>query len=380
MALTLLFLLSLATAVAASFVMAMAGDGQLFAHVANSGSGDISSFAIDPASGSLRNVGRFEIGGTISPIAADPAHRRLFVSVRSPSFAVASLAIEPGGTLRAVATTPVPASLAYLSLDATGNHLLGASYADGLACVMRVAGDSVMPEPTAIRRSGRNAHCIVLDRSNRFAFVPALGDDVVAQYLFDALTGELTPNRPPFVATGPTTGPRHLALSPDNRFAYLVTELSGEVLVFALNQETGTLAEMQRLSIMPPGSNLPPGTYEPPLNSGGGGNSPYPVIWAADVRLTPDGKFLYASERTTSIVTVFAVDRENGTLSFTGTVATERQPRALAVTPDGRYLIAAGELSNHVASYILDPVSGIPAPVDRAAAGIKPNGIAILPA
>ncbi|KAB0265588.1 hypothetical protein FEZ63_18040 [Microvirga brassicacearum] len=80
--------------------------------------------------------------------------------------------------------------------------------------------------------------------------------------------------------------------------------------------------------------------------------------WAADIHVTPDGRFLYASERTTSTLAAFRVDPENGTLTPIDSYSTAQQPRAFGIDPSGRYLLAVGQLSNSMRSYSIDLSSG----------------------
>src|SRR5204862_3606611 len=81
-------------------------------------------------------------------------------------------------------------------------------------------------------------------------------------------------------------------------------------------------------------------------------------IWAADLHLTPNGKFLYASERTTSMLAAFRVDAASGKLGYLSSTPTERQPRGFAIDPGGKFLVASGEKSETISVYAIDPASG----------------------
>src|SRR5262249_32584650 len=161
-----------------------------------------------------------------------------------------------------------------------------------------------------------NAHAIRIDNSNRFVFVPHLGTDQVFQFVFDEKSGRLAANTPPILQLKQGTGPRHLVVSQDNRFVYLLSELTGTVTTLALDQETGLPAERDSVSVLPPDTKLGPGM---PRGAVGGNQAPRNTdsdIWAADLHLTPDGRFLYASERTSSTIGAFRVDGANGKLTF----------------------------------------------------------------
>ncbi|CAM5493898.1 6-phosphogluconolactonase [Rhodanobacter lindaniclasticus] len=81
-------------------------------------------------------------------------------------------------------------------------------------------------------------------------------------------------------------------------------------------------------------------------------------IWSADIHLTPDGNYLYTSERTSSVLTAFKVDKASGALTFVGTYPTEQQPRGFAITPDSRYLVCTGEKSDTLSVFAIDPATG----------------------
>jgi 6-phosphogluconolactonase len=81
-------------------------------------------------------------------------------------------------------------------------------------------------------------------------------------------------------------------------------------------------------------------------------------IWASDLHLTPDGKFLYAAERTSSTIGAFRVDGATGKLSYLGSTPTEKQPRGFRIDPTGRFMVVAGEKSDTVSSYAIDASSG----------------------
>ena len=97
------------------------------------------------------------------------------------------------------------------------------------------------------------------DNTNRFVFVPHLGTDQVFQFLFDEKSGRLTANTPPVVQLKQGTGPRHLIVSADNRFVYLLNELTATVTTLSLDANTGTLKELDSVSALPAGHQARPG-------------------------------------------------------------------------------------------------------------------------
>lgn len=100
--------------------------------------------------------------------------------------------------------------------------------------------------------------------------------------------------------------------------------------------------------------------------------------WAADIHLTPDGKYLYASERTSSTLAAFGVDPKTGTLSAIGSYAAAKQPRGFAIDPSGRYLLAVGQLSDSMTSYTIDKKTGVLTRLTEIPMGKNPNWVEIV--
>jgi 6-phosphogluconolactonase len=332
-----------------------------FVYVSNADDGDISTYSMQ-ADGTLLPGARVKVAGVVMPMAVSPDRRFLYAASRSKPFSVHAYAINPGtGALTHLSTSPTADSFPYISLDRTGRFLLGASYGGHLVSVNAVGADGrVAAEPLQVIPVGRNAHSIRVDESNKFVYVPTLGSDEMFQFSFDAKSGRLSSNTPAVYLMKPMTGPRHFVTSGDNRFLYVLSELQGTVTTFALDGRTGLLTEVSASSGLPPDSKLGPGA---PRGAVGGTNAPPPRntdndIWAADIHLTPNGRFLYISERTTSTLAAFSVDGASGRLGYLSSTPTERQPRGFAIDSKGRFLVATGEKSETISVYAIDQASG----------------------
>jgi 6-phosphogluconolactonase len=254
------------------------------------------------------------------------------------------------GALTAVATGRLAESLPYIIFDRTGRYLLGASYGGHLVSVNPVDADGRIGEPIQVIPTARNAHAIITDRTNRYVFVPHLGTDQVFQFRFDERTGRLSANTPPVLQLKTGTGPRHLVQSPDGRFIYLLNELTATVTTLTLDAQTGLLSEVSSTSAVPSDIKLGPGAPRP--NDRDKEND----IWASDIHVTPNGRFVYAAERTSSTINVLSVD--DGTLTYKASTPTEKQPRGFRIDPSGRFMIVSGEQSGTISSYAIDGSSG----------------------
>jgi 6-phosphogluconolactonase len=213
-----------------------------------------------------------------------------------------------------------------------------------------------------------NAHAFLPSPDNRFAFATNLGSDQVLAFNFDATGGVLTPSDPPATRVPEKSGPRHFAFRPDGKFVYLIHELNGDVAVFSYDAKSGAWSEVQRSTALPEGfagkaPDQKPSDQKP---------------WAADIHVTPDGRFLYASERTTSTLTAYKIDAATGKLTTIGSVPTEKQPRGYNIEPSSRYLAAVGELSDSMTVYAIDQGSGALSKLKSYPTGKKPNWVEFL--
>lgn len=306
--------------------------------------------------------------GSSTPLAVSPDRRRLIVGLRNEPYTAVTFDIDPAtGRLTSVGAGPLADAMAYLSIDRSGHFLFGASYGGNKVTVNAIGPNGVIAPAHQIAETAPNAHCIVVDPTNRFVLHSSLGGNMLYQQTFDAELGTLTPNEPPTISvaaeSGTRGGPRHLVFAPNGRFVYLLNEHDAAIHVLPWDSETGTLRPAVQTVLA-----LPEGT---------GGNPDFKP-WAADIHLTPDGRFLYASERTTHTLAAFGVDGDSGMLSPAGSFPTEQQPRGFAIDPTGHVLLAVGQLSNRLTSYVIDQSTGALTQRQQIAVGNNPNWVEIV--
>ena len=347
-----------------------------FAYVGNADSNDISVFRVEPKTGemTLLETAPFvgvEKPGSSTPLAVSPDRRVLFAGVRSQPYVAQSFAIDPKtGRLKYLGSGPLADSMANIATDRSGKFLFSASYGGNKVAVNPIGADGVVQAPTQVIPTGLNAHAIQADPNNRYVFATNLGSDQVLGFKFDANTGQLTANDPEATKVAEKSGPRHFVFHPNHKFVYLVHELDGAILVFAYDDGKGTWHKLQRTTALPSGSDGKP--FEGKAFEG----KPFEgKPWAADIHVTPNGRFLYASERTSSTLSAFKIDAESGLLSMIGSVPTERQPRGFNIDPTGRYLAAVGELSDAMTVYSIDPANGALTKLKSYPVGRKPNWV-----
>jgi 6-phosphogluconolactonase len=325
-------------------------------YVSNADSGDIWTLHLADATGALRPVQRTMIGGEVMPMALSPDGRRLYAARRSEPREVLSFSIDPAtGQLARRGEAALPHSMAHISTDRSGRFLFSASYGGDQIAVSPIDGDGVAQPAHEVLATPPHAHAILADPGNRFVFATSLGGGVILQYRFDAQAGRLTPNAPAAFTPHADASPRHLRFGPGARHVYLLNELDASIDVLAFDAEAGTLSSVQTIGTLPAGFEGQP--------------------WAAELHLTPDGRFLYSSERGSNTLAAFAVDAASGRLALVGHTPTEAQPRGFAITPDGRYLIAAGQLSNRLSVYAIDARRGALEKRSELGIGQNPNWI-----
>ncbi|MDF3058586.1 MAG: pgl 1 [Rariglobus sp.] len=269
-----------------------------------------------------------------------------------PSGTVSAYAINPADGVLALINTTVSAGRGpcHVSVTPDGRNVLVANYSSGTVTLLPVRADGGLDGPAYVdqhegksihpsRQKSPYAHSINPSADGRFAFAADLGTDKIYAYRVDSTTHTLAPAEPASVSLEPGSGPRHLALSPDGRRAYVINELSNTVTTFALDAGTGTLKALQTVPTLPPDFT---------------GNST-----TAEVAVHPTGRFVYGSNRGHDSITVFGVDPASGTLTVVEQVATQgRNPRNFSLDPSGRWLIAANQDGDSLVVFSIDPKSG----------------------
>lgn len=315
--------------------------GGTVVYVSEGGHNRIAVFSLDESKAELSRIGDVELEGAPGALALSQDSRHLYAAVRSAD-KFATLSIDPAtGLLSVVSSVPASGSAAYIHPDKTGRWLLAAYYGEGLVSVSRISEEGVVTdEPISVLDIGPKAHCIVTDPANRFAFCPHPMDlNCVDQFLFDGKTGELTLNDPPTMPGGPGDGPRHLKFHPNGKWAYLVNEQGKSATFCHYDSEKGTLALKQTLSTHP---------KEWDHNQGS----------CAEIKISSDGRFLYASNRGHESIASFSIDPASGMMTALERTPTEKIPRSFDLMPGEKFVVVAGQGEGRLALYRRDPGTG----------------------
>ncbi len=336
-------------------------------------------FALDPVSGEATRPVLAAASESPSFLALHPGGRFLYAVTETDDFggektgAVSAFAIDPSsGDLRPLNQQPsMGADPCHLVLDEAGRNLLVANYSGGNVAVLPVAEDGRLRAPSAVqahagsgpnrrRQEGPHAHGLALAPDERFALVADLGADRVFVHRFEPAASTLEPNAPPSAATEPGSGPRHVVFHPSGRHVYAINELLSTVAVFRYEADSGVLELVQTITTLP-------ASFE--------GES-----WTAEIAVSPDGRFLYGSNRGHDSLAVFAVDAASGSLTPVGHVSTGgRTPRHFGIDTTGRWLLAANQGSDTVVVFRIDTATGLPSAVGEPVRVPKPACLLMVP-
>ena len=338
----------------------------IIVYVSCAESKEIHSLRLDAENGTLDPLEVVAVPGTDEPspsnmpLAFGPGGQTLYAALRTAPFPVTAFAVDAAsGRLSRRGTAPLPAPMAYISVGGNGRLLMGASYREGKLSVSRIGSDgNVQAPPTQVVTTPPKAHCILPGRSGEVVYATTLEGNAILIFRPDVKRGKLMPADVASVPCRSGSGPRHLALHPSLDVLYCVNEQGGTLAVFAIEPGTGALRDLQYETIMPPGFQ---------------GNAR-----AADVHVTANGHFVYASVRSTDVIAGFRIDPRSGKLSPIGFFAAEGSPRGFAVDPLGRFLICGGQSQNTVAVHAIHPKSGALALRDRTSVGTNPNWVETL--
>ncbi len=314
----------------------------------------ITVYRMDDRSGAWEQVQL--LAGVANPsfLALDPSRRFLYCVHGGNDFsAVSAFAVErETGQLTFLNTQQSggrnPVSVA---VHPTGRALVVANYRDGTVATLPINPDgtlapltTVVPQtgdsgPDPVEQAGSHPHHSPFDPAGRFVAVPDKGLDRTFIYRFDAERGTIAPNDPPFVSARAGAGPRHIAFHPAAPYAYLLNELDSTITAYDYDAERGVLEPRQLIETLP--------SAYTGRNTG------------AEIAVAPSGRFLYASNRGHESIAIFAIDAATGMLTAAGWEPTQgAMPRFFALDPSGQFLSAANQGSDTIVTFRVDQTTG----------------------
>ncbi len=236
----------------------------------------------------------------------------------------------------------------YVTIDKNGKWLYVGNYSSGTVGLFKANKNGSInslkqvithegSSKNAQRQNAPHVHATVLSADNKFLYVPDLGIDKVMIYAFDKKKKQL--NYTSSAVSEPGSGPRHFTFHPNNKYAYLMEELTGTVVFYEVNK--GSLKLNERINAMPKDF------------SG--------ALGSADIHVSPDGKFLYCSNRGESnTISIFSIDPSTGKLTIVGHQNTlGKTPRNFNFDPSGNFLLVANQNSDEIVIFKIDKKTGL---------------------
>jgi 6-phosphogluconolactonase len=300
----------------------------------------------------------------LSPIVG--GHRRIYAvnAVADASATISSFLMDPiSGALKPInQVTSGGAGPAYISIDATGHAAFVANYVGSSISTYRILPNGALSEPVeridykdhkfgsrgpvAARQDVPHPHATRISPDNRFLLVNDLGSDEISVFPIDLETAQL--GQPAlFTNDRPGSGPRHIAFHPNGRWAYSINEIDSTIDLFLWTTTSSRTAPQGLLVKTGPGIS----TLDPKFPSG--------KNTASEVEVTPDGRFLYASNRGEDTLVVYAITQTDGALTLIERISCGgKTPRHFAFDPQAHWMLCGNEDSGTVAVFRRDPTTG----------------------
>ena len=339
--------------------------------------GGIHAYEFDLSAGKLKPLAR--TGGAENPffLAASPDQKFLY-AIHAKEFGgkekeqvAAYEIVGRGGELKLLNRQSSKGTAScYLDVDKTGKAVLVANYTTGSVAALPVKADGSLGEAASfrqhkgssvnpMRQKEAHAHSIVVSPDNKFAFAADLGTDQIIRYQLNPAEAKLTPAKLPFTKSPAGGGPRHLTFHPDGKRVYAINELLSSVSVYDYEAAAGALTEKQTIP------TLPKEFTEKNL--------------CADVKVTPDGKYLYGTNRGHDSIAAYRIG-DDGKLTL---IAIEpslgKGPQNLAITADGKWLLCANMPGNAIAVFQIDGQTGRLTSAGEPVSQTSPSCIVLLP-
>lgn len=259
---------------------------------------------------------------------------------------------------------------AYVSVDAKSQFVFSANYNNGTLSALPIEKDGSLGSNVQLikhegrgplrQQAGPHVHSVVLAPDNKYLFAVDLGTDKINTYRFNPKKPQpLSPADIPFTSLPPGSAPRHFTFHPNKKWAYVVNELSGDMTAFKYRK--GVLTQIDKISMLGPDFKGNPN--------------------AADIHVSPDGRFLYGTNRgnNSNEITIASINEKTGKLSLVGRQSTlGKSPRNFAIDPSGNFLILANQDSNDIFVFRRDQKTGLLAPTGFKVDIVKPTVVQFL--
>lgn len=311
------------------------------------------TFTFDEATGDFVPVDTISSGPDPSFLAVSPDQRFVYANNETNGGSVEAFSFDKGKLTSLNTASSGGPHPCHVAVDATGKWCLVGNYTGGSLAILPINEDGTLSEPMQViqhtgsgpnkdRQNEPHVHSVNISPNNKDVFVPDLGIDKVMAYRLNAETGELTTGNHQAVSAG--SGPRHFTFYPNGKYAYVIQELTNTVTAF--NYTDGKLTEIEEVTTLPEGFD-------------GKSN-------CADIHISPDGKFLYGSNRFSDTIVSYKIDEATGKLTMLGQTSVEgKTPRNFTISPTGKWVLVANQDSDNIVIFSRNTETGAISPTGK---------------
>jgi len=323
----------------------------------------IHCYSYHAETGALTPTSVSDGGSSPSFIAFAPNHKTAYAVNEGPGGSVLAFSINAeNGALTRISAVPTGGKgPCHVSVHPSGKWVYAAHYGSGHLSVMPVGADGSLSEPSELILAGTKAHMAITDVGGNFLFVPTLGLDQVQVFRIDQTSGKISKNNPPFISLPEKAGPRHMAIAPDQKHAYVINEMGWSLTSFSYDAANGKTSD--------------PTTIPTMADYAGKGS-------CAHVMVSQDGRFVYGSNRGHNTIVICKVDSATGKLTAIGHESGNGEintPRNFNIDPSGKFMLVASQGANYVTVFGINQNTGLLSRSNKVTCGDKPTFVGFLP-
>lgn len=324
-------------------------------YASTAGDGQVHTWQIDEGLEHWRHLQALHLGGAIMPMAFSPCGSRLHAVDRQAPFTAHTLAVDANsGLLSPLGQVPLAGNMVYIATTDDGGHALTASYGEDCIAVHPLTPDGTLGAVSQVLRTPRQAHAIRPSPDGRHVWVSCLGADRLLAWSWEGEQPALTAEPVGEIRCRAGSGPRHFVFHPTQPWLFVLNELDGTIDAWRIDQPSQA-AWMDTVAILPPSHPVQP--------------------WSAELRVSPDGRWLFASDRRAHTLSAINIDPMSGRLQRVDCVETLSVPRSFALSHDGRALFVASQASGELAALAFDPDAGRLTPRSQVSVGPSPTWV-----
>ncbi len=323
-----------------------------FVYLSNALSGTISRYKLDD--GKLTLLGETDVDDMVMPMTISHCQNFLYAAVRCEPYRLVQFRIDKqSGELTKESELEVDESIVSLDTNSTNKWLLAASFNQNRLVVNSLEESGCCSDNTTVIQHQAHCHMFRFSPDEKWMVATEFGRDKIYVYPSPKIDG--TSMVAKFEYDFPkNSGPRHIVFAPCGEFLYVLTEMSATVTTFAFDSKKGILHFVAETPILP----LEELGLEKGLPPSERVENDVRRVWAADIHITQNGRFVFVSERTLSVIVCLEISADDPAPQYLKHFPVELQPRSFFITHDDQYLLVSGELAEELGLYILDARTG----------------------